>query len=182
MTERGGLAPARNRRTVLFGRLFAAALMAIVFAILWLVFHRRLVPYYVPWTGARHGGLYADIAWLDRAVVILSAVLLLARVMRLTGSSEVMRAPLRGVAIMVHSILLGMSVFALWLPGCGDLADVSLLMVLGGLAAIFSGIVLALARFRSRYWVESGLASLLPLVGIGCLAFFAVLLAEGRLD
>lgn len=183
MKNRGGLASARNRRVVLFGRLFAATVAAIAFASLWLVFHRHLVPYYIPWTGARDGyGVYATIAWLDRAVVILYVILLLARVMRMTGSSEVMRAPLRGVATSAHSILLGVFLFALWLPGRGDLADVLLLVVLGALAVIFSGIVLALVRFKSGYLIESCVALMLLLLGVGSLVFFTVLWATFRLD
>jgi hypothetical protein len=174
---------ARDCRTVLFGRLLAATVAAIAFASLWLVFHRHLVPYYIPWTGARDGyGVYATIAWLDRAVVMLYVVLLLARVMRMTGSSEVRRAPLRGVATVAHSILLGVFVFALWLPGRGDLADVLLLVALGALAVILSGIVLALARFKSGFRVESCLALMLLLLGVGSLVFFTVLLTTSQLD
>jgi hypothetical protein len=168
---------------VLFGRLFAATIAAIVFASVWLVFHRHLAPYYIPWIGARDaGGVWATFAWLDRAVVILYVILLLARVIRMTGFSEVMRAPLRGVATAAHSILLGVFLFALWLPGRGDLADVILLAALGALAVIFSGIVLALARFKSRYLVESCLALMLFLLGVGNLVFLTVLWATSRLD
>ncbi len=181
MTNLGSLASARNRRVVLLGRLFAATVTAIAFASLWLLVHRHLAPYYIPWTDQRHG-LYATFTWLGRAVAILCVVLLLARVIRMTGSSEVMRAPRRGVATAAHSVMLGVFLFAAWLPGRGDLADVLLLVVLGALAVVFSGIVLALARFRRGYLVESCLASALLLLGVGGLVFFTVLITAGRLD
>jgi hypothetical protein len=181
MTDRVGLASERSRRTVLFGRLFAATAAAIAFASLWLIVHGHLVPYYIPWTSAGYG-LYATFTWLGRAVAILYVVLLLARVMRMTGSSEVMRAPRRGVASAAHSIMLGVILFGVWLPGRGDLADVILLAALGALAVIFSGIVLALARFKSRYLVESCLALMLFLLGVGNLVFLTVLWATSRLD
>jgi hypothetical protein len=181
MTDRGGFSAARSGREVLFRRLIAAAVAAVIFASLWLIVHRQLAPYYIPWTSARHG-LYATFAWLGRAVAILYVVLLLARVMRMTGSSEVMRAPRWGVAIAVHSILLGVFLFALWLPGRGDLADVLLLVAFGALAVIFSGIVLALARFKRGYLVESWLALMLLWLGVGGLVFFTVLITAGRLD
>lgn len=171
---------ARNRRTVLFGRLFGAIVAAVAFAIIWLIFHRHLEPYGVSWTGAGdgHDGLWITVAWLDRSVVILCVVLLLARLVRMTGPSEVMRAPRRGVAIAVQSILLGMFVFALWPPGRDSVADVIFLLALGPLAVILSGIVLALARFKRRYLVESYLALTLLLLGFGCLlshrVFFAL--------
>ena len=170
---------ARNRRTVLFGRLFAVIVAASVFASFWLIFHRHLDPYGASWTGA-HGGhddLRTIVAWLDRAVVILCVVLLLARLVRMTGPSEVMRAPLRGVAIAVQSILLGGFLFALWPPGRHSVADVIYLMALGALAVILSGIVLALARFKRCYLVESYLALTLLLLGVGCLLSLRVFFA-----
>jgi hypothetical protein len=166
---------------VFLGRLIAATIAAVVFASLWLIVHRHLAPYYIPWTDAGHG-LYATFTWLGRAVAILYVVLLLARVMRMTGSSVVMRAPRRGVATAGHSIMLGVFLFAVWLPGRGDLADVLLLVVLGALAVMFSGIVLALARFKRGCLVESWLALMLLLLGVGGLVFFTVLFTAGRLD
>jgi hypothetical protein len=171
MTDYGGLASARSRRTVLFGRLFAAIVAAIAFASLWLVFHRHLDPLGSSWTGVRegHDDLRTIVAWLDRAVVILCVVLLAARLVRMTGPSEVMRAPRRGAAIAVQSVLLGSFLFALWPPGRDSVADVIYLMALGALAVLLSGIVLALARFRRGYLVESCLALALLLLGVGCL-------------
>ena len=166
------------------GRLLAAALVVVVFVGLQVAFHGYLGRYYVPWTGVKRGesfGVYHAIAWTDRALVILFVVLLLARLVRISGASKT-PARRRSSAVVVHSILLGVFLFALWLPGRGDGADIGFLIGLGALGVIFSGIVLALTRFKRRYLVESLLALLLLLLAGAGLMFFVASLALGRLD
>ncbi len=169
---------ARDSRAVLLGRFLAAALVVIVFMGLQLAFHRYLGSYYVPWTGVGRGynaGVFAVAAWTSRAIVIFYVVLLLVRLVRISGLSEI-SALLRNSAVVVHSVLLGVFLFALWLPGRGDLADILFLPGLGALAVIFSGIVLALTRFKSCYLVESSFALMLLLLGVAGLIFFVALL------
>jgi hypothetical protein len=178
--EKGvGFIVASGSRAVLLRRVLATALVAVFFVGFRLAFHRHLGPYYVPWDGFEGGdsiGVFLAIAWTNRAIVILCIILFVARLVRVSRASEIISAPARYGAVIAYSILLGIFLFALWLPGRGDFADVIILGVVGALAVVFSAIILATTRLKRRYLVESSAALLLLFLGVGGLIFFLVLL------
>lgn len=158
--------------------LVTLALALLAFIVLFLTLHPRLGPYYVPWSDfkrTREAGVFGAAAWIDRAIVVVYVALFLTRLVRISGTYN-MSPGQRRLAMGVHSTLLGVFVFALWLPGRGDLADIIFLAALGGLAVLLSGVVLALTRFKRRYLAEDCLATVLLLLGIAALVFFVAVL------